>query len=67
MHLTKRVIESLTYLGPAPRRDVRWDDLMPGFGVRVCPSGRKAFVLSFRPQGRKRMNTIGYFGVLAKP
>ena len=64
MHLTKRVIDTFTYLGPEPRRDVRWDDLMPGFGVRVFSSGRKTFVLSYRHQERKRLMTIGAYGVL---
>ncbi len=64
MHLTKRIIEALQYQGPEPRKDIRWDDCMPGFGVRVFPSGRKTFVLSFRHQARKRLMTIGAFGVL---
>ena len=64
MHLTKRALETLAYHGPHPRRDVRWDDLLPGFGVRVFSSGAKTFVLSYRHQGRKRLMTIGTFGVL---
>jgi integrase len=64
MHLTKRVIDTFVYQGPMPRRDVSWDDLLPGFGVRLFPSGRKAFVLSYRHQGRKRLMTIGQYGVL---
>lgn len=64
MHITKRVIETFDYRGPEPRKDIRWDDLLPGFGVRVFASGRKTFVLSYRHQGRKRLVTIGAFGVL---
>ena len=64
MHLTKRVIDTFVYRGPLPRCDIRWDDLMPGFGVRVLPSGRKTFVLSFRHQARKRLMTIGAYGTL---
>lgn len=43
-------------------RDVRWCDSLPGFGVRVYPSGRKAFVLSYRVNGRKRLLTLGAYG-----
>ena len=64
MNLTKRLIETLTYRGTAPERDVRWDDLVPGFGVRIYPSGRKTFVISYRHQGRKRLMTFGSYGVL---
>ncbi len=44
-------------------RDVRWDDEIPGLGVRIYPSGRKAFILSYRSHGRKRLFTIGTYGV----
>ena len=44
------------------RRDVRWDDDLSGFGLRIYPSGRKAFIVSYRAEGRKRMMTIGDFG-----
>lgn len=40
-------------------RDVRWDTEVPGFGVRVYPSGEKAFVFSYRANGRKRLMRIG--------
>jgi integrase len=64
MHITKRDIERFEYRGPEPRRDVRWDDQVPGLGVRVYVSGRKSFVLSFRHEGRKRLMTLGAFGVV---
>ena len=63
MKLTKRALDSFKYKGANNSRDVRWDDLLPGFGVRVYPSGKKAFVLSYRVSGRKRMFTIGRYGV----
>lgn len=63
MKLTKRALDSFKYEGASNSRDVRWDDLLPGFGVRVYPSGKKAFVLSYRVSGRKRMFTIGRYGV----
>jgi integrase len=64
MKLTKRAIDAMTYEGQDGTRDVRWDTLVPGFGIRVYPTGKKAFVLSYRTHGRKRMMTLGTFGVL---
>ncbi len=61
MKLTKRVVEAATYEGGT---DYRWDDAVTGFGLRVYPSGRKAFVVSYRARGRKRIMTLGRFGVL---
>jgi hypothetical protein len=43
--------------------DVRWDDAVTGLGLRVYPSGKKAFVLSYRAGGRKRLMALGPFGV----
>src|SRR5262245_24392734 len=64
MHLTKRTIEALAYRGPEPRKDIRWDELLPNFGVRLYPSGRKTFVIGYRHHGRHRLMTLGTFGVL---
>lgn len=58
--LTKRAIDSFRYRGGW---DVRWDGAIPGFGVRIYPSGKKAFVLSYRAAGRKRLMVLGRFGV----
>ena len=63
--LTQAAIKRATYAGDGKSRDVRWDDSMPGFGLRVYPSGRKAFVLSYRNEGgQKRLMTLGNFGPL---
>jgi hypothetical protein len=68
MRLTKRAVDATTYeggaLGRGWRRCVVWDDDLHGFGVRVYPSGRRVFVLSYRAGGRKRLATIGAYGVL---
>jgi integrase len=58
MKLTKRVIDAMEYEGKDNSRDVRWDDAVPGFGVRIYPTGRKAFVVSYRVSGRKRLMTL---------
>ena len=59
VNLTKRAIDGFEYAGGW---DVRWDAEVPGFGVRVYPSGKKAFVLSYRAQGRKRLMVLGRYG-----
>ena len=63
MRLTKKSITAFKYEGKKPGAwDVRWDDEIPGFGVRVYPSDKKSFVLSYRHKGRKRLIVLGRFG-----
>ncbi len=58
--LTKRALDAFRYRGGW---DVRWDDDIPGFGVRVYPSGKKSFVLSYRnARGKKRLLVLGRYG-----
>ena len=43
-------------------RDVRWDGgdgAVKGLGVRIYPSGKKSFVLSYRDRGQKQLMVIG--------
>ena len=69
---TKRIAEAeyegTSYPGkdgyPKWRRYVLWDDEVKGLGVRIQPTGRKHFVLSYRSRGRKRQMTLGEFGIL---
>lgn len=60
--LTKRFVESVE----AEERDlVFWDDRLPGFGLRVKPSGVRSYLVQYRNrQGRSRRYTIGRHGVL---
>jgi hypothetical protein len=64
MRLTKAIIERAKYRGDGTSRDVRWDDAVPGFGVRIYPSGRKAFVLSYRIGAKKHLMALGDFDPL---
>lgn len=64
MRLTKSQIDGFSYAGNGKSRDVRWDEKVPGLGVRIYPSGRKAFVLSYRVHGAKRLLTLGDYGTL---
>jgi integrase len=62
--LTKRRIDAAKYAGEGNSRCVLWDDKPRGLGLRVFPSGRKAFILSYRVAGRKRLMALGEYGVL---
>ena len=58
--LTTRFVEAL----PAPDREiVVWDRELPGFGVRVHPSGSKVYMVHKRSGGKSRRVTIGRHGV----
>jgi integrase len=64
VRLTKRILDATAYEGDSKSRYVLWDEDPPGFGCRIYPSGKKAFVLSYRVEGRKRLMTLGTFGAL---
>ena len=59
--LTKRSIESLA---PRDVDYIAWDNDVPGFGVRVMPSGRKSFILQYRAGRRSRRMVLGYVNVV---
>lgn len=59
--LTKRTIDSLV---KADEHYTLWDIEVPGFGVRVMPTGRKSFVLKFVVNGQQRWMTLGRYGDL---
>ncbi|MEW5994910.1 MAG: tyrosine-type recombinase/integrase, partial [Candidatus Zixiibacteriota bacterium] len=60
MRLTKQVIGGLK----AEDSDiVVWDDALPGFGLRVKPSGVKTFILQYRNRhGRSKRLSLGRVG-----
>ena len=62
--LTKRTIDAATYTGTGNARCMLWDEDPPGFGLRLFPSGKRSFVLSYRVNNRKRMVTLGAYGAL---
>jgi integrase len=58
--LSKRTIDAAI---PNPDKDLWiWDDDLPGFGLRVKPSGRKSYLIQYRSAGRTRRYTIGAHG-----
>jgi len=61
--LTQTTVNKAEYEGQNNERYIVWDTNIQGFGLRVYPSGRKAYVLSYRHHGRKRLMTIATHGV----
>ena len=59
--LTKRIVDTLA---PGTPDYFAWDDDVPGFGVRVWPSGRKVYVAQYRAAGRTRRFKLGVHGAL---
>ena len=57
--LTERKIRDAK---PEPKARIIWDRQVVGLGLKVFPTGRKAFVLSYRTGGRKRLATIARAG-----
>ena len=60
--LTKRTVEGLAYSGENNGACYVWDSQLKGFGVRVFPSNRKSFLVTYRRGARKRFLTLGTFG-----
>ena len=58
--LTTRIVEELRV---SDREFVVWDRELPGFGVRVHPSGSKVYMVHKRSSGKSRRVTIGRHGV----
>ena len=60
--LSKRTIDALQ---PKEREYFVWDEDMPGFGIRVQPSGFKGYMIQYRDgSGRTRRHSIGRHGIL---
>src|SRR5262249_4377977 len=62
--LTDRKLKSL---GPSNKRYEIMDSVVPGFGVRVAPSGKRTFILISRFGGSKNptRRALGEYGVLS--
>jgi len=59
--LTKRTIDATE---PQSTEFFIWDESIPGFGLRVMPSGRKSFVVQYRAGRRPRRMSLGPSTVL---
>ena len=59
LRITKRTVDAL----PVEDKDaVFWDRDLPGFGVRVYPSGKKVYVVQARGPGGPKRATVGRHG-----
>jgi len=59
--LTKRVVDAAR---AEDGERFLWDPELPGFGLRVRPSGRRYYVVQYRSKGRTRRLTLGPHGAL---
>ncbi len=59
--LTKRIVDAAQ---PRAADYFVWDAEVPGFGLRVLPSGRKGYVLQYRAGRRSRRMSLGPSTVL---
>ncbi len=60
--LSKRMVDGL----PACQKEtIYWDRDLPGFGVRVYPSGSKTYLVQFRSPGGTRRAVLGRHGTLS--
>ena len=61
-NISKRTVDGLAVEG---KDAVFWDRDLPGFGVRVYPSGAKVYVVQSRARGKSRRVAIGRHGVVS--
>ncbi|MFG1465945.1 tyrosine-type recombinase/integrase [Xanthobacter sp. DSM 24535] len=59
--LTKALLKGLT---PSGKTEFWWDEDLPGFGVRVAPAGKAAFVVQFRQRKATKRITLGAVDVV---
>jgi integrase len=64
--LTKLVVEAIPI--PSKGATYRWDDRLPGFGVKVLPSGARKYLLKYRTPGgrlgKQRWLSLGVHGAI---
>lgn len=57
--ITPTRVDRLRHDPEGPARQVLWDTQIPGFGVRVYPSGRKSYILVYGPENKRKLITMG--------
>jgi integrase len=61
--ISKRTVDALA-CEPGTDRTFLWDDALRGFGAVAFPTGRKAYVIQYRQNGRSRRVSLGEHGRL---
>jgi len=62
---TKITANTAAKITPAPDRDLFiWDERIPGFGLRVKPSGIKTWVVQVKVGGKTRRKALGRVGLM---
>lgn len=63
VRINKATIKAIV---PTGKDHVLWDDSLPGFGLRVWPSGKTVFIVTYRTDaGTQRKATLGSTAVLS--
>lgn len=57
--LRQNTLRGLPYVGDQNSQCIYWDDEVPCFGLRVYPTGRRTYVVSYRVKHRKRLAKLG--------
>ena len=64
IRLTQVAVDKLK--PPSSGREIYWDNLVPGFGLRITAKGAKSWVAMYRVHGKAVMQTLGSVGVVPK-
>ena len=63
--LTKKICDAATYQGGEGKNFFAiWDSELRGFGMRITPGGGKSFIITYRIKNKKKMMSLGKYGVL---
>lgn len=62
--MAKLTISKISAAKPSSKEYMIWDETIPGFGLRIYPSGVKSYLFQYRSKSRTRRIAIGRHGVV---